>query len=718
MKSTQSIGSHLVAEHNLQTVMGKRKWSFCSMAGICFVAFIFVNLGIWWLGPSWRAASYTRDLPPELLSHESVMLTSDSTPANPRDSNCTFHNFTCLEVYHCGYDDKSVISVYIYPIQQYYDEHGVDITPPMTREFQEILRTISQSPFYSKDPERACLFIPSVDLLNQNWIRPAQVSKILSSLKWWNSGKNHLLFNMLPGTAPDFVNYLGVNTDKAMVAGGGFSSITYRRTFDVSIPVYNPLLEGVELPAKSHLEDRKWLLISSQFGLNVVYKAELQSVVAKDNKVFLLDRCKGTPLNYSVRCDQLGQEHLYPNILQDATFCLVIRGNRLGQPTLMDVMMAGCIPVVVADGYLMPFHEVLDWTRASIHLKEQHLPDVLDVLNKYSPERIQDMRRQVYYYWQRYFKSLSDMTLATLQIVNDRIFPFHARSYDQWNELLNRKAVKNPLFLPLRAPKSLGFTAVILTYDRVDSLFQVVRQVGKVPSLSKIIVVWNNQEVAPPAMSQWPNTGKPIKVITTKFNRLSNRFFPYDEIETECILALDDDIVMLTPDEMEFGYEVWREHPDRLVGYPSRLHLWQNSTQSYSYESEWMNAISMVLTGAAFHHKYFSFMYTYSMPGNLKQWVDKHINCEDIAMNFLVTNVTGKAPIKVVPRKKFKCPECVKEMLSADMSHMVERSECINHFVELYGAMPLKPVEFRCDPVLYKDKLPGVLKKFKDLGVL
>lgn len=40
-------------------------------------------------------------------------------------------------------------------------------------------------------------------------------------------------------------------------------------------------------------------------------------------------------------------------------------------------------------------------------------------------------------------------------------------------------------------------------------------------------------------------------------------------------------------------------------------------------------------------------MYTYGMPGNLKQWVDEHINCEDIAMNFLVTNVTGKAPIKV-----------------------------------------------------------------------
>jgi len=34
------------------------------------------------------------------------------------------------------------------------------------------------------------------------------------------------------------------------------------------------------------------------------------------------------------------------------------------------------------------------------------------------------------------------------------------------------------------------------------------------------------------------------------------RFYPYDEIETEAILALDDDILMLTVDELEFGYEV------------------------------------------------------------------------------------------------------------------------------------------------------------------
>lgn len=58
------------------------------------------------------------------------------------------------------------------------------------------------------------------------------------------------------------------------------------------------------------------------------------------------------------------------------------------------------------------------------------------------------------------------------------------------------------------------------------------------------------------AESLWPKIGVPLKVVRTKENKLSNRFFPYDEIETEAVLAIDDDIIMLTSDELQFGYEV------------------------------------------------------------------------------------------------------------------------------------------------------------------
>ena len=35
------------------------------------------------------------------------------------------------------------------------------------------------------------------------------------------------------------------------------------------------------------------------------------------------------------------------------------------------------------------------------------------------------------------------------------------------------------------------------------------------------------------------------------------------------------------------------------------------------------------------------------MSSDVRNWVDTHMNCEDIAMNFLIANYTGKAPIKV-----------------------------------------------------------------------
>lgn len=58
--------------------------------------------------------------------------------------------------------------------------------------------------------------------------------------------------------------------------------------------------------------------------------------------------------------------------------------------------------------------------------------------------------------------------------------------------------------------------------------------------------------------SSWPVTSKAIKVVQMTSNKMSNRFFPFDEIETEAVFSLDDDIVMLTTDEVEFGFQVCR----------------------------------------------------------------------------------------------------------------------------------------------------------------
>ena len=58
--------------------------------------------------------------------------------------------------------------------------------------------------------------------------------------------------------------------------------------------------------------------------------------------------------------------------------------------------------------------------------------------------------------------------------------------------------VQNPLFLPLIPAKTAGFTAVILTFDRLESLFKIIQHVSQAPSLSKVLVIWNNQIKPPP----------------------------------------------------------------------------------------------------------------------------------------------------------------------------------------------------------------------------
>lgn len=42
---------------------------------------------------------------------------------------------------------------------------------------------------------------------------------------------------------------------------------------------------------------------------------------------------------------------------------MVLRGARLGQPTLLDALAAGCIPIISADTIVLPFADVIDWKR-------------------------------------------------------------------------------------------------------------------------------------------------------------------------------------------------------------------------------------------------------------------------------------------------------------------------------------------------------------------
>lgn len=248
------------------------------------------------------------------------------------------------------------------------------------------------------------------------------------------------------------------------------------------------------------------------------------------------------------------------------------------------------------------------------------------------------------------------------------------------------------------------FTVVLLTYEREVILLKTLERLKGMAFLNKIVVIWNSINHPPSHELVWPDVGVPVVVVRPNKNSLNNRFVPYDVIETDAIFTMDDDSP-LRPDEIVFAFRVWRQSRDRIVGFPGRFHAWDMEQNSWVYNSNHSCELSMVLTGGAFFHRYYSYIYSYTMPEVVRSIVDKFMNCEDIAMNFLVAHMTRQPPIKVTSRWTFHCPSCVSS-LSEEDSHFRERHECLNMFASIYGYMPLLNTQHRSDSILFKTRLP------------
>ncbi|KAM7535456.1 hypothetical protein Aperf_G00000096652 [Anoplocephala perfoliata] len=200
------------------------------------------------------------------------------------------------------------------------------------------------------------------------------------------------------------------------------------------------------------------------------------------------------------------------------------------------------------------------------------------------------------------------------------------------------------------------FTIAVLTYDRDPILTLMLEGLMNLAYLHSVIVIWNNPK--PPSENiLWPQLHVPIHVVRSGKNSLNNRFLPYDIIKTEAVLMLDDDVT-LRHDEIVLGFRVWRENRDRIVGFPARGHFWSSTNQSWYYNSAHSCEYSMVLTGAAFIHRYYLHAYTNEMPAQIREIVEQELNCEDIAMNFLVSHITRKPPLKVTTHWSFICTNC------------------------------------------------------------
>lgn len=443
----------------------------------------------------------------------SLVSISEHTFVTPTQPLCTYWN--CIDSYKCIDDGLGKLTVYVYDIARYIGENSKELLPPPSKEYVHLLWAIVHSKYIVSDPSKACIFVPSVDLLNRDNFSGENAAKVLSSLPFWNNGSNHLIFNMIPGSSPNYNSALEFAHGKAMVTGSGFTQRSYRRTFDIAIPLFNPHQRSEDFRNHDN-QFRPMLLIASQQTFYRSVYNQLEDISDDRSDIVVLTKCSQST-DFHERCDLQGNKHSYPSILTDSKFCLITRERQLATINLHDILRAGCVPVICMDVYVMPFSEILDWARAAVFLNENRLDEIVDVLTSILADgnSYKNLQEQGRFYYERYLKSLAKIALTTLDILNDRVLPHRAPTYEHWNRQLIPGLPQNPFFVPLIPSQDYGFTAVVLTFDRFELMKQVVTNIAKSKSVAKIIIIWNNPELEPPVESRWPAISVPLKVGTS-----------------------------------------------------------------------------------------------------------------------------------------------------------------------------------------------------------
>lgn len=257
-----------------------------------------------------------------------------------------------------------------------------------------------------------------------------------------------------------------------------------------------------------------------------------------------------------------------------------------------------------------------------------------------------------------------------------------------WGNYKRVGDICNPL-TTLYNPKKFSivnkFSVLIGTWDRIPLLRRLILHYQKSKFVHKIYVTWHNPAGRPPEeFLKTVRKKPPVEILLQKYDSLNNRFNPITNLETKGVLIADDDIRVNVTD-VEYAFEVWKNRQHSLVGVFPRYHYFDKTNGTYVYDTRCPTLprqYSIMLTKFMFMHSEYLYAYTCLMPTRIHQYIDEKVNCEDIAMNMLVTGMTGAKPVAVMTHvDDFGTTSGI----SLKPGHVNARSKCVADLIKLFG---------------------------------
>lgn len=255
--------------------------------------------------------------------------------------------------------------------------------------FQQALMS---SKFVTKDASEADFFFMPVSITKARLdkridVRGLQkfcanyITALRTQWNYWNlsSGADHfyLSCHSVARNAMDQVPVVKQNAIQLLCPASYFlaSYITHK---DASVPQIWPR-EGAEPKEVRLIAQRKRLAFFAG-ALNSPVRQELERAWSSDDKIMVH---KGrVPYPYS-------------EALLTSKFCLHAKGFEVNTARLGDAMYYGCVPVVIANHYDLPFQDILDWTKFSIVISSLDIPLLKKTLEAVTDEQYAELHSQV-----------------------------------------------------------------------------------------------------------------------------------------------------------------------------------------------------------------------------------------------------------------------------------------------------------------------------------
>jgi glucuronyl/N-acetylglucosaminyl transferase EXT1 len=280
--------------------------------------------------------------------------------------------------------------------------------------------------YETTDPSQACLFFPPVNTLcSHNRCSPVSLiqNMRLRALPYWNSGRNHILFDTSDHEEAHFT------PSHAIVVRSNFLQWSYRHGFDVSGPLEqhdsrpHTIGQGVrwrdahsnwpkerERHQVRPVINRTWhvfLRSSCTHPIRLelarlLHDVRLKRIVLVSDKFMtgVATSCTGMaarPADLEIYRQYAKTTTQYQHeMMSDSVFGLVPPGTGEHSMRLLEVMEAGLIPIIVREELVLPFVDLIRWEDISLVVKFSEISSIPRLVEELmlKPTKLMEMQRR------------------------------------------------------------------------------------------------------------------------------------------------------------------------------------------------------------------------------------------------------------------------------------------------------------------------------------